>query len=1473
MKMRQRETGGCAKIIKITTLLILLLSMILKTEGAIAAGSATVYVVPAITDTKILPTSAISPSYISDTVSIKASPGESKAASFAVHADQNIDSLTVEVSSLTDNGNTIPSSNIDIKAVKCWYQGNSSSSSVGIAGRFLTPELLLKDDSLVSVDGNDWNQWNVTNPDGKNYLKVNGSYIDISSDTQQSHAVLTPNADRPIADASTLQPVNISAGYNKQFWITLKVPDGSAAGIYTGTITLRSGSQTIKQLQLKLQVLSITLLEPNIEYSVYYRGYISSNGTISSENKTMQQFTAEMKDMMDHGVTNPTVYSGTNLQNTLSIRNQAGMNGTGLYFLGMGIGSPNSVPGYKNIAAPYGVTDLYVYAPDEQDLNTIDTRAQIDAIHNAGGKVMDAQSLSYADSMADILDLAVVSGSPSATLADKYHSYGHKIYSYANPQVVPEFSNTFRKNFGLLLWQANYDGAMDYAYQHSAGDIWNDFDYGMRDHVFAYPTVDGVIDTVEWEGFREGVNDMRYLATLQNAITVAKGQSKDTAEAENYLANLKTSNLANQDLNTVRSQITNYILTLTMPLRVLTINSGTGAGSYSEGTTQNISASAPLAGMVFDKWTGDTSFVDNINLADTNVTMPPRNISLTATYKNIFSSWYDTGYSYRKNIVIYHSIAASNQAGFPVSISLTDAGLSNISKGGKVQNSNGYDIIFVLADGTRLNHEMESYDSDTGKLVAWVKVPTLSASVDTVIYMYYGNSAITTSQENKNGVWDDNYKMVQHMNQNPAGAVPQMKDSTQFGNDATSNGSMTVGNQTEGPLGGAISFDGANQYLDRGSSSSLNNITDAITLSAWVKVNSFINNSYEGLIWKLNGSDPSQATSYALTLGWNNQALKFCASTSGGYGRGRDGNTALNPGVWYYAVGTYDSATHIVNLYLNGNLDSTSNSAITGTILPVNSMTRIGKGAQSPINGTVDEARISSVVRSADWIKAEYNNQASPEEFLAYATGEEPVSQANYSLIITQGSGSGYYQQNAAISITANPPASGKVFDAWIGDTQYLSDPSSTTTTVTMPNKPIALTATYKNLPSSSGGGGSSSSGGGGSVSVSPTILKTEIKSIAANNVVLNLSVNNATQMMLSDSSSFAGSSWVAYTSNPTYLKKDTQSTLYLKFKSSTGITSSTVTLNIPTDTNNIPPAFSITGSSSDSQTVTITASPSAVIHYTLDGTTPTVSSPVYTAPLTIDKTTTLKAIAIKTGYPTTSVSSGTYTINPSSINPTAYPTGTLLKLSFSPRVYVVIQNKKKWISTPEVFEQLGYKWTNIQTISETTLKQYPDYEDNLIRQNNDYKVYLVVNGVKRHIPNPQIFIDYGFLWTDVVDTDQQTIDKYKDTYLIKESGKDGIYYVNQQGVRKLIPTTDIFNSYGDKQSDVQIVSKLEMESYQLSNLIRLNNNPEVYLIQGNIKKHIPSVTVANKYKLNLNQVMSVNQQEFNYYQSGGELK
>ena len=76
-------------------------------------------------------------------------------------------------------------------------------------------------------------------------------------------------------------------------------------------------------------------------------------------------------------------------------------------------------------------------------------------------------------------------------------------------------------------------------------------------------------------------------------------------------------------------------------------------------------------------------------------------------------------------------------------------------------------------------------------------------------------------------------------------------------------------------------------------------------------------------------------------------------------------------------------------------------------------------------------------------------------------------------------------------------------------------------------------------------------------------------------------------------------------------------------------------------------PTFSpAAGTYSEAQNVTISCTTTgATIYYTTDGTTPTTSSSVYSTPIAISTTTTVKAMAVKTGMTNSSVASATYTI------------------------------------------------------------------------------------------------------------------------------------------------------------------------------------------------------------------------------------
>ena len=77
-------------------------------------------------------------------------------------------------------------------------------------------------------------------------------------------------------------------------------------------------------------------------------------------------------------------------------------------------------------------------------------------------------------------------------------------------------------------------------------------------------------------------------------------------------------------------------------------------------------------------------------------------------------------------------------------------------------------------------------------------------------------------------------------------------------------------------------------------------------------------------------------------------------------------------------------------------------------------------------------------------------------------------------------------------------------------------------------------------------------------------------------------------------------------------------------------------------------PTFSpVAGTYMTEQSVTISCeTANAAIYYTLDGSEPTDNSTLYSSPITVSETTTIKAIAVASGYDNSTIAEATYTIN-----------------------------------------------------------------------------------------------------------------------------------------------------------------------------------------------------------------------------------
>jgi len=93
-----------------------------------------------------------------------------------------------------------------------------------------------------------------------------------------------------------------------------------------------------------------------------------------------------------------------------------------------------------------------------------------------------------------------------------------------------------------------------------------------------------------------------------------------------------------------------------------------------------------------------------------------------------------SSYGYARAVTINHTqVSTTDQANFPVLVSVTDPLLASVGNGGHVASASGYDLIFTsdAGCGTKLNHEVETWNASTGQFIGWVRVPVLS---DTLQY-------------------------------------------------------------------------------------------------------------------------------------------------------------------------------------------------------------------------------------------------------------------------------------------------------------------------------------------------------------------------------------------------------------------------------------------------------------------------------------------------------------------------------------------------------------------------------------------------------------------------------------------------------------------------------------------------------------------------------------------------------------------
>ncbi|MFX1248547.1 MAG: DUF2341 domain-containing protein, partial [Promethearchaeota archaeon] len=353
--------------------------------------------------------------------------------------------------------------------------------------------------------------------------------------------------------------------------------------------------------------------------------------------------------------------------------------------------------------------------------------------------------------------------------------------------------------------------------------------------------------------------------------------------------------------------------------------------------------------------------------------------------------WAFPTFAYRKAITINATKISGNFTDFPVLVNYYDSDLHDPTK---VQ-SDGDDILFTNVVGTQLDHEIELFNQNGNgthaNLVTWVKA-NLSSVEDTLIFMYYGNYAIE-SQENPEGVWDSNFKMVHHFDETTG---TTSYDSTSNNEDGTIMGSISL--EVTGKIGNSYQFNDTS--LDQKVGLPPLGTLNAFTMEIWVNPNT----GEKEAIWGREFTIGSNAQGVGITYSTYDPKQFGAIIPNGAEGSGStridiNANSETSVNAWNHLVVIYNGS--VLRMYVNG--VEVADSPKTGMSSPNYLFTQepyspyMGSyfgytgynwnAEEEYFDGKLDEARLSDIARSANWILTEYNNQYNPSSF--YSIGEE----------------------------------------------------------------------------------------------------------------------------------------------------------------------------------------------------------------------------------------------------------------------------------------------------------------------------------------------------------------------------------------------------------------------------------------------------------------------------------------------------
>lgn len=494
-----------------------------------------------------------------DVMRVAAAKGEYEPFSFIVHGYEPVGKLKFTASDFhSENGKTLPASILDGKIVKCWFQSNWHTYFKNTFG-LLLPDLLLNDEELVRVDEvNRKNYLRFSYPDKTVYNCVN-DVPERGVDPSGFNFLL-----EPVRDAPVLQSVRLTPGRGTQFWYTVHVPEDAEEGVYFSDVKATADGKDAGTFRIRLRVYPFTLPEPKTKFDPekpYLGHLIRSAELMRYMELTQDQEEAErilkldLANIKAHGFqwVGTAPYSSEPWRKKIFLRDlelhkEAGigmtpfMGGFGasmkLYNLCSSPGGTNNITqevydsemssfrefldrDVEEQAKALGHRNIWFYSYDETQSSAgllLLSNHRIELLKRGYTTYTTGWDANY-KKLPAFEQAHATATYPNARDGENWQAIGGCLLSYAQPFAGPDDPELMRRHHGLELYLLGFSGfsCLDYA---SGTHLWNSNANKSEytNMLVAYPTGAGPVNSIAFEGVREGLDDVRYATLLQQEI-------------------------------------------------------------------------------------------------------------------------------------------------------------------------------------------------------------------------------------------------------------------------------------------------------------------------------------------------------------------------------------------------------------------------------------------------------------------------------------------------------------------------------------------------------------------------------------------------------------------------------------------------------------------------------------------------------------------------------------------------------------------------------------------------------------------------------------------------------------------------------------------------------------------------------------------------------------------------------------------